>query len=129
MLKIIKKYVMVLVVAVLMSNTATVFAQTEQDTCQSDLQRYAGIWVYGAWQFPEGDQVDLNRSNLNIYHVYYANESGNNIACFMAEEHNNGRYDTYKILIYRGSDSRVYMKVFGARSGEELGDGIVKIEG
>lgn len=130
MLKMIKKYVLILSVAALMLNAAVASAETEQNASQDDLRHYAGAWTYGLWQTPDGDQINLNRSNLRIYHVWYANENGNNVACFIGEENEgNGRYDTYKMLIYRGDDNRVYMKLYGARSGEVLMDGLVKIEG
>lgn len=125
-----KKYVLVLCVAALMCNAAVASAQTENDTSQSDLQHYAGVWLYGVWQTPNGEQITLDHSSVKIFHVYYANEPGNNIACFFAEENEYaGHYTTYKMLIYRGGDGHVYMKLYGARSGEELADGFVKLEG
>ena len=126
MFKSVKKFIVALVlVASVFSVNVDVYAATENDASQKELYHQAAPWFYGVWQTPDGDVAEFNCRDSQIYHVVYANEEGNNITLLFGSY---GR-DDYKFLIYRGEDNRIYMKIWGARSGELINDGIVKIEG
>lgn len=127
MLKNVKKLLVALVlVASMFSVNAVVYAATENNANQKELYHLAAPWFYGVWQTPEGQIVEFNCRDERIYHVVYANEDGNNITMLFGGAYGD---DDYKFLIYRGEDNRIYMKIWGARNGELVNDGIVKIEG
>lgn len=127
MFKSVKKFMVALVlVASIFSVNVNVYAATENNATQKELYHQAAPWFYGVWQTPDGDNIEFNCRDMRIYHVVYANEEGNNITLLFGGAYGD---DDYKFLIYRGEDNRIYMKIWGARNGEVVNDGIVKIEG
>lgn len=116
----------ILVLALVMSLvTPSAFAMNRNENTMAQMAPYASEWISGLWQTPSGEEFTLNSHDYQWVYIFYVEQDSNNIVS--AQVRFTDTNTECSVLIYRGTDKRIYMKLSNYKGVIE--DGIVKLEG
>lgn len=120
----VKKIILVLAL-VLSLVTPSAFAMNRNENSMAQMAPYASEWISGLWQTPSGEEFTLNSHDYQWVYIFYVEQDSNNIVS--AQVRFTDTNTECSVLIYRGTDKHIYMKLSNYKGVIE--DGIVKLEG